>query len=146
MPADYKPIIIDTAEVMEPERTIKYTVVRDGFPNVCVECSFSDGSQHSCVVIIHEVLSCPDLSFPCDAFIMNIEASHKLNRSGERAYGCIQTINLTFYEVGVIGGELVSTLSVPGTYTVSPPTPPHPPENKPPLLFGYQVLAFISPL
>ena len=109
--------LTDTAEVVELERTIKYTVVQNGkFADVCVECSFSDDSQDSCVVIIHEVLSCPDLTFPCDTFIMNIEASRKLNRSGERAYGCIQTVNLTFYEVGVIGGELVSTLDTPGTY------------------------------
>ena len=101
--------------MVEPEQTIKYTV-KHGFANVCVECSFSDNSQHSCVVIIHEQISCPDLSFPCDTFIMNIETSRSLNRSGERAYGCIQTVNLTFYEVGVIGGELVSTLTTPGMY------------------------------
>ena len=45
---------------------------------------------------------------------MNIESSHKFNRSGDTASGCIDGVNLEDYQVGVIGGtrklmELVLT-------------------------------------
>ena len=39
--------------------------------------------------------------------LMNIESSHKLTRSGDTAYGCIEGINLEQYQVGVIGGNEV---------------------------------------
>ena len=41
--------------------------------------------------------------------LMNIESSHKFNRSGGTAYGCIERVNLTDYQVGVIGGRLIDT-------------------------------------
>ena len=33
---------------------------------------------------------------------MNIESSYKFNRSGDTAYGCIEGVNLTEYQIGVI--------------------------------------------
>ena len=37
--------------------------------------------------------------------LMNIDSSHKFNRSGDTAYGCIEGVNLEQYQVGVIGGR-----------------------------------------
>ena len=42
--------------------------------------------------------------------LMNIESSHKFNRSGDTAYGCIEGVNLTENQVGVIGATLISTI------------------------------------
>ena len=36
---------------------------------------------------------------------MNIESSYKFNRSGDTAYGCIEGVNLTKYQIGVIGSH-----------------------------------------
>ena len=38
---------------------------------------------------------------------MNIESSHKLTRSGDTAYGCIEGGNLEQYQVGVVGGKMI---------------------------------------
>ena len=35
---------------------------------------------------------------------MNIELSHKFNRSGDTTYGCIEGVNLEQYQVGVVDG------------------------------------------
>ena len=40
--------------------------------------------------------------------LMNIESSHKFDRSGDTASGCIEGVNLTDYQVGVIGGRMIS--------------------------------------
>ena len=37
--------------------------------------------------------------------LMNIESSHKFNRSGDTTYGCIDGVNLEQHQVGVINGE-----------------------------------------
>ena len=37
---------------------------------------------------------------------MNIK-SHKLNRSGDTAFGCIEGVNMEDYQVGVVGGRIV---------------------------------------
>ena len=39
--------------------------------------------------------------------LMNIESSHKFNRSGDTTYGCIEGVNLTDYQVGVIGDRSI---------------------------------------
>ena len=39
---------------------------------------------------------------------MNIESSHKFTRSGDTAYGCIEGVNLTDYQVGVFGGRRIT--------------------------------------
>jgi hypothetical protein len=36
---------------------------------------------------------------------MNIESSHKFNRSGDTAYGCIEGVNLEQYQVRVLDGK-----------------------------------------
>ena len=43
--------------------------------------------------------------------LMNIESSHKFNRSGDTASGCIEAVNLVDYQVGVMGGRKVSPVS-----------------------------------
>jgi hypothetical protein len=40
--------------------------------------------------------------------LMNIEASHKISRSGDTAYGCIHGVHLTKYHIGVIDGIKVA--------------------------------------
>ena len=47
---------------------------------------------------------------------MNIESSHKFNRSGDTAYGCIEGVNLTHYQVGVIGGVMDQEYLIAGYY------------------------------
>ena len=39
--------------------------------------------------------------------LMNIESSHKFNRSGDTAYGCIEGVNLTGYQIGIFNLEEV---------------------------------------
>ena len=36
--------------------------------------------------------------------LMNIESSHKFNRSGDTASGCVEAVNI---EVGVLGGRRI---------------------------------------
>ena len=43
--------------------------------------------------------------------LMNIESSHKFNRSGDTAYGCIEGVNLEQYQVGVVGGRRSITIA-----------------------------------
>ena len=65
---------------------------------VCIICTFLDSSTTDCVAVVHQRISQLGSSG-----LMNIESSHKLNRSGDTAYGCIEGVNLTGYQVGVIG-------------------------------------------
>jgi hypothetical protein len=65
---------------------------------VCITCAFLDSSATDCVVVVHQRIS--QLS---SSGLMNIESSHKFNRSGDIAYGCIEGINLTDYQIGVTG-------------------------------------------
>ena len=39
---------------------------------------------------------------------MNIESSHKFNRSGDTAYGCIEGINLEQYQIGIEKGVQIN--------------------------------------
>ena len=47
--------------------------------------------------------------------LMNIESSHKFNRSGDTACGCIEGINLEQYQVGVVEGSKRNVISSPKT-------------------------------
>ena len=58
-----------------------------------------DSSTTNCVVVVHQQIS--QLS---SSGLMNIESSHKFNRSGDTAYGCI-VVNMHTYQVGVVGGN-----------------------------------------
>ena len=40
--------------------------------------------------------------------LMNIESSHKFTRSGDTASGCIEAASMNNYQVGVLGGRLVT--------------------------------------
>ena len=66
--------------------------------SVCITCTFLDSSTTGCVAVVHQRIS--KLSF---SGLMNIESSHKFNRSGDTAYGCIEGVNLTDYQIGIIG-------------------------------------------
>ena len=66
----------------------------------CITCTFLDSSTTDCVAVVHQRIS--QLS---SSGLMNIESSHKFNRSGDNAYGCIEGINMTYYQIGVIDGK-----------------------------------------
>ena len=66
---------------------------------VCIICNFLDSST-DCVAVVHQRIS--QLS---SNGLMNIESSHKFNRSGDTAYGCIEGVDLEQYQVGVVGGS-----------------------------------------
>ena len=68
--------------------------------SVCVTCNFVDNLATACIVIVHQRTSRLDFDG-----LMNIESSHKLNRTGGTAYGCIEGVNLEHYQIGVVGGR-----------------------------------------
>ena len=70
-----------------------------------VLCTFLDSSTTDCVAVVHQRIS--QLS---SNGLMNIESSHKFNRSGDTADGCIPQIDLQQFQVGVVGGRLVAKL------------------------------------
>ena len=67
---------------------------------VCVNCTFLNTFNTNCLAVVHQRIS--QLS---SSGLMNIESSHKFNRFGNTAYGCIEGINLTDYQIGVIGSH-----------------------------------------
>ena len=69
---------------------------------VCIRCNFLDLSASECVAVVYQ-----RVSWLSSSGLMNIESSHKLNRSGDTAYGCIERVNLEQYQVGVVGGTLL---------------------------------------
>ena len=54
------------------------------------------------MAVVHQRIS--QLSF---SGLMNIESSHKLNRSGDTANGCIEGVNLEQFQVGVVAGTII---------------------------------------
>ena len=72
--------------------------------SVCITCTFLDSTltDCTCVAIVHQQISQLNSSG-----LINIESSHKLTRSGNTAYGCIEGVNLDQYQVGVIRGRNV---------------------------------------
>ena len=66
---------------------------------ICINCTILDNSTTDCVAVVHQRIS--QLS---SSGLISIESSHKFNRSGDTAYGCIEGVSLTHYQVGVIGG------------------------------------------
>ena len=73
--------------------------------SICITCTFVESSATDCVAVVHQRIS--QLS---SSGLMNIESSHKFNRSGNTAYGCIEGVNVTENQVGVIGATLISTI------------------------------------
>ena len=68
---------------------------------ICVNCTFLDPNILECIIIVHERASLFGSSG-----LMNIESSHKFNRSGDTAYGCIPGVDIEQYQVGVVGGTI----------------------------------------
>ena len=62
------------------------------------------------MAVVHQRISRAHLS---SSGLMNIESSHKFNRSGDIAYGCIEGVNLEQYQVGVIRGSQRNVMSSP---------------------------------
>ena len=73
---------------------------------VCITCTFLDSSATDCVAVVHQRIS--QLS---SSGLMNTESSHKLTRSGDTASGCIEGVNMEDYQVGVVGGRQVITVT-----------------------------------
>ena len=72
---------------------------------ICITCTFLESSATGCVAVVHQRIS--QLS---SSGLMNIESSHKFTRSGDTAYGCIEGINLTQNQMGVIGAAPLSVM------------------------------------
>ena len=62
-----------------------------------------DSSATDCVAVVHQQISQLNSSV-----LMNIESSHRFNRTGVTASGCIEGVNLMEFQVGVIGGSEIS--------------------------------------
>ena len=58
-----------------------------------------DDTLSDCLAVVHQRIS--QLS---SSGLMNFESSHKFNRSGDTAYGCIKDVNMELYQVGVVSG------------------------------------------
>ena len=88
-------------------------VLRPTSTGNCITCTFLESSTTDCVAVVHQRIS--QLS---SSGLMNIEASHKFNRSGDTAYGCIEREDLEQYQVGVIGGKMIppSTIQTAGNH------------------------------
>ena len=94
--------IIYAETIPQPLTSIEYDLdpVSTG---VCITCTFPmDSSTTDCVAVVHQRIS--QLS---SSGLMNIESSHKLNRSGGTAYGCIG-VDMEQYQVGVIAVKVIS--------------------------------------
>ena len=69
---------------------------------VCITCTFLDRSTSNCVAVVHQRISRLN-----SAGLVNIEASHEFNRSGNIARGCVEGVDLEQYQVGVVGGKMI---------------------------------------
>ena len=81
--------------------SIEYELLNFTSAGMCVNCTFLDPSALECVAVVHQQIS--KLS---STGLMNIESSHKFNRSGDTAYGCIQGVNLEQFQIGIVGGTM----------------------------------------
>ena len=75
---------------------------------VCITCTFLDSSVTDCVAVVHQRISQLNPSG-----LMNIESSHKLDRSGDTAHIRIEGVNLDDYQIGVIGVQLIAQTPTP---------------------------------
>ena len=98
-----------TAGNENPTFAIEYQLT---FPStgVCVKCSFLDSTTSVCVAVVYRRIS--QLG---SGGLMNIESSHKFNRSGNSTYGCIEGFDMDQYQVGVVDGILLDQQSTTGT-------------------------------
>ena len=95
-------IIIVDVQVAQPSPSIEYVFeLLPASAGICIYCTFLDDLMLTdCIVVVHQRIS--HLS---SSGLMNIESSHKFNRSGDTAYGCIEGFDVERYQVGVIGGS-----------------------------------------
>ena len=91
----------------EPSLTILYDL-HSNSTHVCVTCSFMSSAPTSCLAVVHQRTN-------FSTGLMDIESSHRFNRSGDTAYGCIQ-INWNDRQVGVVDGRLVGNVPQDGKY------------------------------
>ena len=75
---------------------------------VCITCTFLDSSTTDCVAVVHQ-----QISHLSSSGLMNIESSHKFNRSGDTVCGCIDGVNLELHQVGVMGGRRKQLTTTP---------------------------------
>ena len=80
---------------------------------VCISCTFLDSSTTDCVAVVHQQIS--QLS---SSGLMSIESSHKFNRSGDTAYGCIEGINIRYLQVGVLDGKRTAVIESGGKVNI----------------------------
>ena len=78
------------------QAVFEYEVSSTSAGTVCINCTFHDVSTTSCVAVVHQRISQLNSSG-----LMNIESSHRFNRSGDTAYGCIDGVNVIDYQIGV---------------------------------------------
>ena len=98
-------LYVGTGEVQCEPFPIEYDL-QSTSTGVCITCNFLNSSATYCVAVVHQRIS--QLS---SSGLMNIESSHKFNRSGDTASGCIDGVNLEDYQIGVVhgAGQLVTT-------------------------------------
>ena len=88
--------------------SIEYELINSTSTGVCITCTFLDSSTTDCVAVVHQ-----RISQLISSGLMNIKSSHRFNRSGNTAYGCIEGVNLELYQVGVMGGRRKQISTVP---------------------------------
>ena len=88
---------------LSSQASIEYEILAI-FSGVCITCTFLDSSTTECVAVVHQRIS--QLS---SSGLMNIESSYKFNRSGDTAYGCIEGLDITRHQVGVVDGSRKET-------------------------------------
>ena len=120
-----KPITLLLVYVYRVIITVKFLMIAEGTPQqltsleyklhststgVCITCTFLDSSTTDCVVVVHQQIS--QLS---SSGLMNIESSHKFNRSAssDTVYGCIEGVNMEQYHIGVINGKRIIPITEP---------------------------------
>ena len=102
LPLDYGLINFALYMYVGDDFQIEYEI-HSNSTGVCITCTFLDSSTTDCVAVVHQRIS--QLS---SSGLMNIESSHKFNRSDDinTASGCIPDVDLEQYQVGVVGGRL----------------------------------------
>ena len=79
-----------------------YYEVQNISTGVCITCTFMDSFTTGCVAVVHQRIS------QLNSSGLMIIMSYKFNRSGDdTAYGCIEGVNLTSHQIGVIGARLI---------------------------------------
>ena len=105
-------VLYNNTETPQTVKVIEYEY-HSTSTGICINCTFLDSSATDCVAVVHQRIS--QLS---SSGLMNIKSNHKFNRSGDNAYGCIENVDLKQYNVGVVGGTLITLTSQPSKYAL----------------------------